>query len=175
MRAAWIIAGAALAGCAAMNDAMTPSVDTVKDDFDGKVIVRQSPVSAASSMSEAFHVLGFEWYEKYPDLIFITVGSAFRNQAIVNVAFNADNSVLERFKTASSFTEFRDSASYRRFEISWTDFVRIAGAAVVKMKVEGINNYTVSSFGVGSRALVNSKFQPFLQQVILQRTRLRHP
>jgi len=175
MKAAWILAATALAGCASMNDAMTPSVNVVKDDFDGKTVIRQSPVSAASNLSETAHVLGFEWYEKYPDLIFITVGAAFRTQAIENVAFNADNVVLERFKTASSFTEFRDRASYRRFEIPWTDFVRIANASSVKMKIEGINDYTVSSFGVGGYAIVNTKFQPFIQQVTAFRIKLGRP
>jgi len=126
-------------------------------------------------MSETAHVLGFEWYEKYPDLIFITVGSAFRTQAIESVAFNADDAVLDHFKTASLLTEFQNRTSYRRFEMPLPDFIRIANAKVVKMKVEGFNEYTVSSFGVGSYAIVSSKFEPFIKQVTILRSKLGSP
>jgi hypothetical protein len=47
----------------------------VKDDFDGSIIVRQTPVSASSSMSEAWHTLGFSWNQKTPNIIYITAGT----------------------------------------------------------------------------------------------------
>jgi hypothetical protein len=162
-----LILTALVTGCAGMQDAMTPSASVIRDDFDGKIIVRQSPVSAASSLAEPFHTLGFEWSQKFPDLVFITVGQAFQARPITSVAFNADGIVLDRIKPASVLTEYQDKASSRRFEMALLDFTSIAAAKVVKMRVESLNDYTVSSFGLGTGdgAAVNSKFRPFLEQV----------
>ena len=48
-------------------------------------------------------------------------------------------------------------------------FRRMATAKVVKMKVESINTYSVSSFGKAKpNAIVNGKFAAFLEQVDAQ-------
>lgn len=80
---------------------------------------------------------------------------------------------MENLKPASATTEFRPGGgSFRRFEIPLADFTAMAQARVVKMRVEGINDYTVSSFGSDAgMAIVNSKFGPFLQQVMEARRR----
>jgi hypothetical protein len=159
---------AVLAGCVGMNDAMTPSAKTSVDEFDGATIVRQAPVSAATGLSEDRHLLGFEWNQKFPDTVFITCGSAFGIRAIEGVSFNADGKVFEHLKPASTLTEFRNNGSLRRFQISLADFRTIAGASVVKMRLEGVDAYTVSTFGPGAgsgMAFINTKFAPFLDQV----------
>jgi len=154
-----------VAGCASMNDAMTPSISITKDDFDGSLIVRQPPVSSSSSLSEGWHTLGFEWNQKNPDTIFITAGTN-GTVNITDVAFNADGQVISSIKPASTITEY-GQWSTRRFSMSWEDFLKVASAKSVKMKVVRINDYTVSSFGPEhSGAIVNTKIQPFVEKVV---------
>ena len=170
-----LLATVLLSGCTSMNDAMTPSVSTLVDPFDSKTIIRQPPVNAASGMSEAFHILGFEWNEKFPNLIFVTAGTAFRTQSIQSLAFNADGKVFENLKAANALTDIQEGRSLRRFEIPLADFQVIATSRDVKMHLGSINAYTVSSFGPGAgngMAIVNLKFAPFLHQVALARSKL---
>ncbi len=163
-RSVLVLAVLLVAGCATMNDAMTPSLSVIKDDFDGSLVLRQSPVSSSSSLGEGWHTLGFEWNQKNPDTVFITAGT----NGIVNitdVAFNADGQVISSIKPASTITEY-GQWSTRRFSMSWEDFLKIATAKSVKMKVVRINDYTVSSFGPEhSGAIVNTKIQPFVDKV----------
>jgi len=153
-----------VSGCASMNDAMTPSASVIKDDFDGKLIVRQSSVSSSSSLSEAWHTLGFEWTQKTPDIVFIDVGTKGITN-ITDVAFNADDNVISSITPASSTTDY-GTWSERRFQMPLSDFIKVATGRIVKMKVVRNNDYTVSSFGTGlPGASVNTKFQPFLAKV----------
>lgn len=153
-----------VSGCASMNDAMTPSLSVTKDDFDGTTIIRQSPVSSSSGLGEGWHTLGFEWSKKTPDTVFVTVGT----NGIVNitdVAFNADGQIISNIKPASTITEY-GQWSTRRFHMALDDFMKVANAKIVKMKVIRINDYSVSSFGTEvSGAVVNTKFQPFLSKL----------
>jgi hypothetical protein len=158
-----VLSGSLLTGCAATNDALTPSLAQIKDDFDGSLIVRQVPVSAASSLGEAWHTLGFEWTQKTPDTVYLTAGA----HGIVNVeklAFNADGRIIDNIRTASATTEY-GQWSTRRFAMSWDDFVTVANARSVKMRVSMINEYTVSSFGPAHPATVDSKISPFVARV----------
>ena len=161
---AFILTLSLVSGCATMNDAMTPSLAEFKDDFDGSMVVRQSPVSSSSSLSEGWHTLGFEWNQKTPDIIFITAGT----NGIVNitdVVFNADGQIISSIKPASTITEY-GQWSTRRFAMSWENFLKVANAKSVKMKVARINDYTVSSFGPNhSKAIVNTKIPPFVEKV----------
>lgn len=158
-----LIAGCGATGTA-LNDAMSPSMQIFKDDFDGATIVRQEPVSAADGPSEAWHTLGFEWSQKTPDLIYITVG-VHGVANITEVAFNADGQILENIKTASAHTEY-GKWSTRRFVMPWPLFLAVANAKSVKMKVVRLNDYGVSSFGPNhSWAIVNSKIPPFVGKV----------
>ena len=50
--------------CASINQGLTPSAKTLVSDFDGSIEVIQKPVSAASSLSEGWHTLGFRWSSK---------------------------------------------------------------------------------------------------------------
>lgn len=157
---------AVMAGCVGIHDAMTPSVAVIKDDFDGKIIIRQPPVNAATLSSRNVHTLGFEWIQTFPDSVFITVGIAFQTRAITNVAFNADGVIIDRITPASVGTEFERSASYRRFEMPLLDFVTIAAAKIVRMRVGGLNDHSVSTFGPDAgETTVSLKFRPFLEQV----------
>ncbi len=160
----YLIVAMVFFGCASINDSLTPSMSVVKDDFDGSIIVRQSPVSATSSMSEGWHTLGFEWNQKTSDIIYITAGTN-GTVNITDVEFNADGNIISNIKTASTLTEY-GKWSTRRFSMPWDDFLKITNAKSVKMKVVQINNYTVSSFGpANSGAIVNKKISPFLKKV----------
>ena len=85
--ATMLLAGLLVAGCASMNNAMTPSSHVMTDDFDGTAIIRQAPVSSSSSLAEGWHTLGFEWGQKTPDLVFITAGTNGITN-VTDVAFN---------------------------------------------------------------------------------------
>ena len=150
-----------LTGCAGMNDAMTPSMRAQKDPFDGSLIVSQSPVSSSSSLTEGWHTMGFEWNQKFPDVVFLEVGT----NGITNVqgvAFNVDGEIIENIKEASSLTKY-GSWSTRRLVMPINDFVKVAQGRDVKMKLIQIDTYSVSTFGANhSGAVVNSKFPPFL-------------
>jgi hypothetical protein len=151
-------------GCTSMNDALTPSLQLIKDDFDGAMIVRQAPVSAASGLGDSWHTLGFEWTQKTPNIVYVTAGV----QGITNIyqlAFNADGRIIENVKTASAQTDY-GQWSTRRFSMTWEDFLAMANAKEVKMRVSRANEYTVSSFGpVHPNALVNAKLVPFVAKV----------
>lgn len=154
-------------GCASFNDAMTPSVQVKKDSFDGSTIVRQPLVNAAGSFTEPRHLLGFDWSSRTPDSVFITAGIV-GTRAVSGVQFNVDGTFIKDVKVASATTEFTNIDSSRRFELSFQQFVAIANGKSVKMRLDSINDYTVSSFGPdgdGSMAMVNPKFQPFLAKV----------
>ena len=46
------------------------------------------------------------------------------------------------------------------------EFLKVANAKVVKMKLTKLDSYSVSSFGTGvSGAVVNTKFPPFIEKV----------
>jgi len=126
--------------------------------------VRQQPVSAASGLSDAWHTLGFEWSQKTPNVVYVTAGV----QGITNIfdlAFNADGQVVDNLKTASAQTEY-GQWSTRRFAMSWGEFLSVANAKEVKMRVSRANDYTVSSFGPAHpNALVNTKLAPFVAKV----------
>ena len=170
-----VLSVVALAACAGANDAFTPSVRLITDDFDGALIVRQPPVGASSSLGETIHLLGFEWLQKTPDTVYVTAG-LHGISAITSLAFNADGRVIEDIKEASATTEFTRGPyprSLRRFAMPLSDFAIVAAGKSVKMRVGGINAYTVSSFGSDNpaAAMVNPKFAPFIQQI--QEVRLK--
>jgi len=150
-------------GCASLNDAMTPSLTLARDAFDGATIVRQDPVSASSSMSEAWHIFGMEWSSKSPDQVYVTAGT----NGVVNIeglAFNVDGEVIE-CQAASSSTEYGTWSS-RRFVVSWAAFKKLASGHDVKMKLSQINSYSISSFGKSHEgAVIDKKIPPFIAEV----------
>ncbi len=153
----------------------TPSAVVLIDPVDGKTIIRQPPVDARSSLIEPIHMVGFEWYEKFPEKIFITVEVALVTQSIQMASFNADGRIVENLKLASTGMQFGGSSS-RRFEIRFEEFLAIANARVVRLRVEGFKTYTVSSFGPDAgRADVNHTFAPFLEKVAAARSRTMAP
>lgn len=154
----------AISGCSNMNDAMTPSMRAQQDPFDGALVISQAPVSASSSLAEGWHTMGFEWSQKFPDVVFIEVGT----NGITNVqgvAFNVDGEIIENIKEASTLTKY-GSWSTRRLVMPLNDFVKIGQGKDVKMKLIQIDTYTVSTFGSNySGAIVNSKFPPFISKL----------
>ena len=153
-----------ISGCANFNDAMTPSLAVKTDQFDGSVIIVQPPVSASSSLSESWHTLGFEWNQKFPGEIIITVGvSGIDN--ITGVKFNVDGDTLTKIKSASRLTSYGEWST-RRFVMSISDFVKLSQGSDVKMKVMQIDTYSVSSFGsANSGAVVNNKISAFIKEL----------
>ena len=157
-------------GCAATNQALTPSVKTVVSDFDGSIEVFQKPVSAASGMKDSWNMLGFRWTSKEPNYVFLIVGL----KGIVNissVSFNIDGNIVRLDETARKFTdcnECKNRKSTRQFSMLLSQFRVLASAKIVKMKIESKDTYYVSSFGQSKRATVGGKFAPFLQQVDAQ-------
>ncbi|MEN8616820.1 MULTISPECIES: hypothetical protein [Shewanella] len=153
-----------LTGCTGLNDAMTPSMKTHKDLFDGSLIVSQAPVSSSSSLKEGWHTMGFEWNQKFPDVVFLEVGT----NGITNVqgvAFNVDGEIIENITEASVLTKY-GSWSTRRLVMPINEFVKVAQGHDVKMKLIQIDTYSVSTFGTShSGAVVNSKFAPFLSKL----------
>ncbi len=159
-----------LSGCASMNDALTPSPSTIRDDFDGTTLVRQPPVGASSSFSEPVHSLGFEWFARDSGRVYLNVGAHFgaRTGGMIALSFNADGEIF-RAEQSNPFTK-RDRETYKesaRFSVTFDQFQKIASAQVVKMRVDGLGESTVSSFGpgTGAGAQVTVKFAPFLEQV----------
>ena len=158
-------------GCAGFNDAMTPGVEVIQDQYYGTAIVRQEPVSAAQSLSEAWHTLGFEWVQKTPDRIYITAGiEGVRH--LTGVEFKADDRVIGNIRPAAVMTELDyygvdlPTWSGRRFVMSWADFQVIATAQTVLMRLDHVDKYSVSSFGQSHpSAIVTAKFGPFLAKV----------
>lgn len=158
-------------GCTGFNDAMTPGVEVIQDQYYGTSIVRQAPVSAAQSLSEAWHTLGFEWVEKTPNRVYITAGIE-GVRYLTGVEFKADGSVIDKIEPAAIMTELEYYAvdlptwSGRRFVMSWDDFQVIATAQTVLMRLDHVDKYSVSSFGQSRpKAIVTAKFGPFLAKV----------
>ncbi|MEZ9571874.1 hypothetical protein AB4249_00330 [Vibrio sp. 10N.261.55.F4] len=153
-----------ISGCAGFNDKMTPSVSIHQDQFDGSLRIEQPPVSASSSLSEGWHTLGFQWNQKFPNVVFLEVGvSGITN--VMGVAFNVDGQIIENVKEASKLTKYGDWST-RRLVMPLSDFVKVSQGKDVKMKVIQIDTYSVSSFGsANSGAVVNTKFAPFVQKL----------
>ena len=157
-----------LTGCTSFNAAMTPGTETIHDQFDGSTIIRQEPVSASSSLSEAWHMLGFEWSTKRPETVNITPGLAMQTETIQDVEFNVDGKIISSAKLASSHTEYGNMASNRRLSLPIAEFRKIAEGRNVKMKVtyDFGNKYSVSSFGQDlPDAIVSGKIKLFMTQI----------
>ena len=146
---------------------MTPASKVSTDDFDGSKIVSQAPVSSSSSLTEDWHTLGFDYTSKTPDKVYVTAGVSGTDN-IFGLDFNIGGRIIQA-QQASLTTDY-DSWSTRRFCVSYKDFIAIATALSVKMKVSGANKYGVSSFGTSTNALVNKKFSPFLQKLQVVRS-----
>jgi len=171
------LAALLVAGCAGsgthhtMNNIFTPNAEVLKDKYDGATIVQQEPVNAGAGVGEPWHVLGFDWSTKTPQTVFVTAGIVGTTR-IGGLAFNADGTKIENIKLASENTDFErsqhgPSTSYRRFSMSLQDFLLVARAKDVKMRLSTGNTYSVSSFGPANpNAIVNSKFKGFTDKVL---------
>lgn len=149
-------------GCATFNDALTPKVTITKDDYHDSTIISQQAVSAAADLSESYHMLGFNWNSKYPDKIILAVGVDGVDN-VTGACFKIEE--LEICSKSASYTNY-GSQSYNYFSISLDEFKKIANADIVKMKVTRLDKYSLSSFGKKRElAIVNKKFQPFLDAI----------
>jgi len=163
----WILwLAALLSGCASFNDTLTPSANVIQDKFDGSTIVRQLPVSAAASVADAWHTLGFEWISSAPKDVYVTAG-IIGTVRVSTLAFNADGTLITDIRQASEHTAFSDGWSSRRFVMPLADFLVVARASTVHMKISQSNSESVSTFGTSHPlAIVTKKFQPFLDKVL---------
>lgn len=165
-----LILAATLPGCAStggsFNDAMTPSVRVAYDKFDDSTIIVQPPVSAASSLKDDWHTLGFEWLSRNPTEVFLTAGIN-GTTAVSELAFNVDGVFITDIRQASLHTEFENGWSSRRFVMSLEDFLKVSRGQVVHMRLGQLNSYTVSSFGSAHpKAIVNAKIKPFTDKIL---------
>lgn len=150
-------------GCASLNQGLTPGTKILKSDFDNSVDIVQEPVSSASSLSEAWHTLGFRWNSKATDIVFVTAG-AHGITNITGLSFNIDGEIID-LEPASALTNY-DNWSTRQFKMDLSTFRKMAVAKDVKMKVVMIDTYSVSSFGQSKPdATVSGKFSEFLISV----------
>ena len=147
-------------GCQSYNATMTPRTKVTADAFDGSRVITQPSVSSSASLTEDWHMLGFDWNSRTADKVFLTAGVRGTNN-VFGLDFNVGGKVITA-RPASLTTEY-GPWSTRRFVVSRKEFETIATAPLVKMKVSGANSYGVSSFGTSTGALVGSKFPPFLQ------------
>jgi hypothetical protein len=176
-----IFAVLACASCATMDDAAVAdgSPIVVKDDYDGSTIVRQPLVSAGAGDWADWTMLGFEWRSKFPNVVVLTAGTKGVVR-IVDVAFEIDGEPMERVRAVSELTDYGDDSapvrwSTRRFEVGWEEFLTIAGAKSVRMRVIGPNEAAATSFGSAHPgALVNARLGPFVRAVRKQRGEETH-
>lgn len=165
----FVVALAFVAGCAGFQDAMTPSFSVSSDAYSGVVTIDQPPVNAAQ-MGEHFHVLGFDWRGDMPDSVFVTAGV----QGIENVMglhLKADGVELSGIDEASSNTEYGDWST-RRFVMPLSEFERLENAGDVRLRIDSIDTYSVSSFSVsGNAGAVAAKIKPFLAAIRQHRSR----
>jgi hypothetical protein len=156
-----------LSACASMNDALHPSTQVLKDDFDGSLVVRQQPVSAANGMREPWHTLGFEWSQKHPDTVYLLVAANGAGN-VSELAFNADGRIYDNLKLVNPASG--------RFAMPWGTFLALAEAGSVKMKVSRLDEYTVSSFGPKHPgAAVNPRISTFVTTVREVRSGNKNP
>lgn len=153
-----------VASCAAL----TPGIKIETDPYYDTTQITQPPVSAAASMSESWHTLGFWWSQKNPNEVVLIVGVQGIDN-ITDVEFKIDGqttSTIKKFDRLTAYADSRSGWSTRNFSISLDEFKKLETAKDVKMKVESIDTYTVSSFGLENKgALVNSKIKPFIDAI----------
>jgi len=164
-----LTAACALAGCASTNEPKASGLQVFKDDYDGSMVARQAPVNAGSYVTGDWNVLGFEWKSKFPNRVLLAAGT--RGVVKIDEVTIAIEGEETNVKTASEMTDYGDPSSaerwsMRRFEISWTDFERMAAARTVKLKIVGANQVLVTSFGAAhAGAPVNGTLPAFLTTV----------
>jgi len=152
-----------LNSCVSINQSLTPGTRIIKSDFDNSIDIVQKPVSASSSLSEAWHTLGFRWNSNAPDIVFVTAGTVGITN-ITGLSFNIDGEIVD-VEPASTLTKYGDWST-RQFKMDLATFRKMASAKIVKMKIIMIDTYSVSSFGQSKpEAVVSGKFSEFLKSV----------
>jgi len=163
----------ACVACASVGDAKAPGLQVLRDDYDGATIVRQAPVTSGSDTVGDWNALGFEWKSKFPNRVLLAAGT----RGVINITdlvleIDGENAAV---KPASELTDYGDPStperwSMRRFEVSWSDFERMATARAVQVRVVGANEIFVTSFGADRPgAPVNTTLSAFRAAVRKQR------
>ena len=164
-----LAAALALTGCAGFNDAMTSSLEVRQDDFDNSIVVVQQPIGSGSDLSAGWTQLGFWWRNTNPEEVLITVGVA-GIESVRGVAFRVDGRLIDSASPTSGVTDFNLnpflSWSFGYFVMPTGDFMALADASDVRMKVLLINGAVTSSFGPANPgAVVNPKLPAFADKV----------
>jgi hypothetical protein len=170
-----------LAGCAGMNDALTPKPKLIKDTFDGHYQVQQQPTSAGDSMSEGWHLMGLFWSSKAPEQAAITAGVSQEIKNIAVISFNIDGEITDFNNFTTAFTGFESDyvqnpgggggvtykKSLRTVSVPLDYVKKLALGNEIKLKVTFLDNtYSVSSFGKNHpMAAVTQKLPQFLAKV----------
>lgn len=166
-----------LTGCAGLDDAMTPSMKVMRNDFDNSTILRQPPILAsrpAFNSDDAPHSLGFEWNTGEPDIVYVTAGVPGQILNIYELAFIADDVAINGIQLASGNTEYNTAInnsvtsreSLRRFAMPLSEFKKITTARIVKMKVVRDTDFSLSRFGQEyPDVTVSRKIVAFLSKV----------
>lgn len=154
-------------GCATISDEVAPTAFTSNDGNGVKWMARQPPVSSSSNLSEGQHGLGFTWFagQKFVSIepVVFTLGSGQISRFISEVSFDADGSIITALKEQDTKGEGKNL-----FRISMDDFMKIATAQNVQMKLTRTGIQTTSTFGAelrGTRAVVNERFPAFIEMI----------
>jgi hypothetical protein len=152
-----------IAGCASVGDALTPS-STIMDLGSAKLVSQQvAPVS-----STANHGLGFMWATTTPDTVIIeakvhsSIGGYLGSKP-TDVVFDADGKTIT---CASKQNKIEGGIESTVFSVSMDEFLAIANAKIVTMRITQYDKNTESKFGTEiPESFIGSRFQEFLTKI----------
>lgn|GEM_PF-3279103 len=154
-----------------LNDSITSGLRVSQDSYDDATLLTQ-PLVSAGHHSEPWHMLGFIWKANIPDRVLLIAGT-FGVQAITGLEFKIDDTqdIISPKLATQALTQIHwpeseldvVTTSSKIFAVTYDDFVKLAKANKVRMKLNSIDTYTVSTFGkqVGYRT-INAKFNKFV-------------
>ena len=117
------------------------------------------------SNAESGPNLGWAKDGRQPSIAIIGAGMS-GIASVMGIQFRADGKLIDTAKRTNKLTDINANQSMSRFAMPFDDFVTIATASDVRMRVDSIDNYVVSTFGKSNDgAVVNTKFSPFLAKI----------
>jgi hypothetical protein len=142
------------------------------EKFSGKKIISTQPMRIYEL--DAQHALGFTWIEDRPKTVILKAGFVgIKN--VVSLQFNVDGEIYPVIEASSAITTFSkfgqgeatnifdNNISYRLFSVDTAFFKEVAYAQDVKMKVNGINVFSTTTFGTNNKY---KKISPAIQEFI---------
>jgi hypothetical protein len=154
------------------------SIKVQNSSWNNGIEVISDPVPATDIYDTlpTFHQLGFSWNSKTPEFIVLTVkrGGTCNIQGL---QFKINNKIIET-QTLNTLThwKYQDLLTYsvRDFIISVKDFYTISRSQKVMMRIDNIDDFTITTFGrhKGRPELIE-KFDQFILKVRQVKTRLK--